>query len=151
MAHLSQSGDAPAPVRWPVHHRGIKFDFAPGVGQASVPDAHIAGVIFEERHARDAGIEGVSAGGEARESEADDLEPVARRDGAWAATGQAQSARLGGTGDGPVSAHDLPLNHLAIACTVTARPMAPMLSVRGISLGQTLTQFWALPQSETPP
>jgi hypothetical protein len=56
---------------------------------------------------------------------------------------------------GPLGAHETgdqrPEKKRATAWIVTARPMTAMDSVSGMSLGQTLTQFWALPQSDTPP
>lgn len=42
-------------------------------------------------------------------------------------------------------------NHFVKACQVTARPARAMEVVNGISFGQTLTQFWALPQTWMPP
>jgi hypothetical protein len=40
-----------------------------------------------------------------------------------------------------------PSNHFRNVCSVAARPMRAMDVVSGISFGQTLTQFWALPQT----
>jgi hypothetical protein len=38
-----------------------------------------------------------------------------------------------------------------MTCSVVARPARAMEVVSGISLGQTATQFWALPQTWMPP